>query len=45
MNNSTNKKAGRRIVGSYGRLGTKKLKRAASKGTRKQHKNELSWRK
>ena len=29
------KKLGRRIAGTYGRLGTKKLKRAASKGVRK----------
>ena len=37
----TDKKQGRRIAGTYGRLGTKKLKRAASKGVRKSAKNSL----
>jgi len=35
MNNSANKKLGRRKAGSYGRPGSKKQKRAASKGVRK----------
>jgi|TARA_R100001086_G_scaffold174903_1_gene96197 hypothetical protein len=36
------KKLGRRIAGTYGRLGTKKLKRAASKGIRKNAKNTIN---
>jgi len=36
------KKLGRRIAGTYGRLGTKRLKRAASKGTRKNAKNNIN---
>jgi hypothetical protein len=39
---SSEKKLGRRISGTYGRLGTRKLKRAASKGTRKKMKDDLS---
>ena len=35
MKNNTMKKFGRRAAGTYGRLGTKKLKRAASKAVRK----------
>ncbi len=39
---STTKKLGRRAAGSYGRPGTKKLKRAASKAVRKYGKKEAS---
>ncbi len=35
MNANTTKKLGRRAAGSWGRPGTKKLKRAASKAARK----------
>ena len=35
MKNNTAKKSGRRGAGTYGRLGTKKLKRAAAKAVRK----------
>lgn len=35
MNANTAKKIGRRAAGSYGRPGSKKLKRAASKAVRK----------
>jgi hypothetical protein len=35
MNNNTSKKIGRRVAGSWGRPGSKKLKRAASKASRR----------
>ena len=35
MKNNTVKKFGRRAAGTYGRLGTKKLKRSSAKAVRK----------